>query len=136
MFLFVFKVYDIRGCVLEELNEDLVCCIGVVLVVQFVLGLVVLGYDVCLISFVLQDVLVVGLCGIGCEVIDIGLCGMEEVYFQIDYLGVVGGVMVIVSYNLMDYNGMKLVKENVCLISFDIGLFVIFDVVVVDMFVV
>lgn len=38
------------------------------------------------------------------------------------YCGVVGGIMVIVSYNLIDYNGMKLVCEDVCLISGDIGL--------------
>lgn len=47
---------------------------------------------------------------------------MEEIYFLIFYLDVDGGIEVIVSYNLIDYNGMKLVWKNVCFISGDIGL--------------
>ncbi len=64
--------------------------------------------------------------------IDIGLCGTEEVYFQTDHLGAAGGVMVTASHNPMDYNGMKLVKENARPISSDTGLFAISDAVAAD----
>ena len=106
-----FKAYDIRS-VPEELNEDLARRIGVALAAQLAPGPVVLGHDVRLTSPALQDALAAGLRGTGREVIDIGLCGTEEVYFQTDHLGAVGGVMVTASHNPMDYNGMKLVKEN------------------------
>ncbi|HDS1124489.1 TPA: phosphomannomutase [Stenotrophomonas maltophilia] len=127
-----FKAYDIRGRVPEELNEALARRIGVALAAQLAPGPVVLGHDVRLTSPVLQDALAAGLRGTGREVIDIGLCGTEEVYFQTDHLGAAGGVMVTASHNPMDYNGMKLVKENARPISSDIGLFAISDAVAAD----
>jgi len=127
-----FKAYDIRGRVPEELNEDLARRIGAALDAQLAPGPVVLGHDVRLTSPALQDALAAGLRGVGREVIDIGLCGTEEVYFQTDYLGAAGGVMVTASHNPMDYNGMKLVKENARPISSDTGLFAISDAVAAD----
>ncbi|MEJ1141897.1 phosphomannomutase [Stenotrophomonas sp. CCNWLW162] len=127
-----FKAYDIRGRVPEELNEELARRIGVALAAQLAPGPVVLGHDVRLTSPALQDALASGLRGVGREVIDIGLCGTEEVYFQTDHLGAAGGVMVTASHNPMDYNGMKLVKENARPISSDTGLFAISDAVAAD----
>ncbi|WP_401746750.1 phosphohexomutase domain-containing protein [Stenotrophomonas muris] len=127
-----FKAYDIRGRVPEELNEDLARRIGTALNAQLAPGPVVLGHDVRLTSPALQDALSAGLRGAGREVIDIGLCGTEEVYFQTDHLGAAGGVMVTASHNPMDYNGMKLVKENARPISSDTGLFAISDAVAAD----
>ena len=127
-----FKAYDIRGRVPDELNEDLARRIGVALSDQLEPGTVVVGHDVRLTSAALQDALVVGLRGAGREVIDIGLCGTEEVYFQTDHLSAAGGVMVTASHNPMDYNGMKLVREKARPISSDTGLFAISDAVAAD----
>ncbi|MBJ7515069.1 MAG: phosphomannomutase [Stenotrophomonas sp.] len=127
-----FKAYDIRGRVPDELNEDLARRIGVALSDQLEPGTVVVGHDVRLTSAALQDALVVGLRGAGREVIDIGLCGTEEVYFQTDHLDAAGGVMVTASHNPMDYNGMKLVREKARPISSDTGLFAISDAVAAD----
>ncbi|WP_282276398.1 phosphomannomutase [Stenotrophomonas sp. PS02297] len=127
-----FKAYDIRGRVPEELNEDLARKIGKALSARLGNGPVVLGHDVRLTSLGLQDALADGLRGEGREVIDIGLCGTEEVYFQTDHLGAAGGVMVTASHNPMDYNGMKLVKQQARPISSDTGLFAISDAVAAD----
>ena len=127
-----FKAYDIRGRVPEELNEDLARKIGKALSARLGDGPVVLGHDVRLTSQGLQDALAAGLRGEGREVIDIGLCGTEEVYFQTDHLGAAGGVMVTASHNPMDYNGMKLVKQQARPISSDTGLFAISDAVAAD----
>jgi len=127
-----FKAYDIRGRVPEELNEDLARRIGKALAARLDAGPVVLGHDVRLTSPGLQEALAAGLRGEGREVIDIGLCGTEEVYFQTDHLGAAGGVMVTASHNPMDYNGMKLVKEQARPISSDTGLFAISDAVAAD----
>lgn len=40
-----------------------------------------------------------------------------------------GGIVVIVSYNFKDYNGMKMVGKGLCLISFDNGFLDIKDCV-------
>lgn len=127
-----FKAYDIRGRVPEELNEDMARKIGKALAAELSAGPVVLGHDVRLTSPALQDALAAGLRGEGREVIDIGLCGTEEVYFQTGHLQAAGGVMVTASHNPMDYNGMKLVREQARPISSDTGLFTISDAVAAD----
>lgn len=132
MTLPAFKAYDIRGRVPDELNENLARRIGVALAAQLSPGTVVVGHDVRLTSGALQDALAAGLRGAGREVLDIGLCGTEEVYFQVDHLKAAGGVMVTASHNPMDYNGMKLVKEQARPISSDTGLFAISDAVEAD----
>lgn len=132
MTLPAFKAYDIRGRVPEELNEDLARRIGVALAAQLKPGTVVVGHDVRLTSPALQDALAAGLRGAGREVLDIGLCGTEEVYFQVDHLNAAGGVMVTASHNPMDYNGMKLVREQARPISSDTGLFAISDAAEAD----
>ncbi len=90
-------------------------------------GPVVVGHDVRLSSPSLQAALSTGFRACGRDVLDIGLCGTEEVYFQTAHLGAAGGVMVTASHNPMDYNGLKLVREGARPISADTGLFAIRD---------
>jgi phosphomannomutase/phosphoglucomutase len=122
-----FKAYDIRGRVPDELDEDLARRIGLAMAAQLGQGPVVLGRDVRLSSPALQAALADGFHAAGRELIDIGVGGTEEVYFQTDHLGAAGGVMVTASHNPMDYNGMKLVREGSRPISGDSGLFAIRD---------
>lgn len=122
-----FKAYDIRGRVPDELNETLAERIGAALSAQIGNGPVVLGRDVRLSSPSLQAALATGLRAAGRDVIDIGLCGTEEVYFQTSHRQAAGGVMVTASHNPMDYNGMKLVREGSRPISGDTGLSAIRD---------
>lgn len=125
-----FKAYDIRGRVPDELNDDVALRIGAWLDGQLEPGPVVLGRDVRLSSPPLQSALARGLQRQGRDVIDIGLCGTEEVYFQTADRGAAGGVMVTASHNPMDYNGMKLVRAGSRPISGDSGLHALRDAVV------
>ncbi|WP_430391372.1 phosphomannomutase [Dyella sp. 20L07] len=124
-----FKAYDIRGRVPDELNEDLALRIGNATSQLLGPGPIVLGRDVRLSSPALQNALAEGIMASGRDVIDIGLCGTEEVYFQTAHLGAAGGIMVTASHNPMDYNGLKLVREQSKPISGDSGLFAIRDAV-------
>ncbi len=56
------------------------------------------------------------------NVLHLGMTGTEEVYFGAFYLGVQGGFEITASHNPMDYNGMKLVRENARPIGVDSGL--------------
>ncbi|HEY8586135.1 MAG TPA: phosphomannomutase [Rhodanobacter sp.] len=123
-----FKAYDIRGRVPDELDETLARKIGLAMAGLLGPGRVVLGRDVRLSSPALQAALADGLHAAGRKVLDIGVGGTEEVYFQTDHLGAAGGVMVTASHNPMDYNGMKLVREGSRPISGDSGLFTIRDI--------
>ncbi len=117
-----FKAYDIRGRVPDELNEDVAYRIGRAFAQVIHPGEVVLGRDVRRDSPVLAAAVARGLNDAGVSVIDIGLCGTEEVYFQTAHRGSGGGIMVTASHNPMDYNGMKLVREGSRPISGDTGL--------------
>ena len=63
-----------------------------------------------------------GLTDAGVDVVDIGLCGTEGVYFATSHLNLDGGIMVTASHNPPDYNGMKFVREGSRPISGDTGL--------------
>lgn len=129
-----FKAYDVRGKVPDELNEDLARRIGQATAQQLDPGPVVLGRDVRLTSPALQAALAEGLNAAGRDVIDIGLCGTEEVYFQTAHLKAAGGIMVTASHNPMDYNGLKLVREDARPISGDSGLNAIRDAAALGVF--
>ena len=122
-----FKAYDIRGRIPDELDETLARWIGFSMAGLLGPGPVVTGRDVRLSSASLQQAVGEGLHAAGRDVIDIGLCGTEEIYFQTAHRQAAGGVMVTASHNPMDYNGMKLVREQARPISSDTGLFTIRD---------
>ncbi|MHB8172894.1 MAG: phosphohexomutase domain-containing protein [Nitrospirota bacterium] len=117
-----FKAYDIRGRVPEELDELLAYHIGRALAQVLNPGAVVVGRDVRLSSPALAKSVSEGLIDSGMDVLDIGLCGTEQVYFSTAHLGASGGVMVTASHNPKGYNGMKFVREESKPISGDTGL--------------
>ncbi|NKF22419.1 phosphomannomutase [Solimonas sp. C16B3] len=117
-----FKAYDIRGKVPEELNETLVYRLGLAYAEQYQPRRVAVGRDVRESSPMLVDALAAGLAQGGAEVLDIGLCGTEEVYFAAFQPGVDGGIMVTASHNPIEYNGLKLVRGGALPISGDSGL--------------
>ncbi|HDL7929325.1 TPA: phosphomannomutase CpsG [Yersinia enterocolitica] len=117
-----FKSYDIRGRLGTELNGDIAYRIGRAFAEYVKPKSVVIGGDVRLTSETLKLELARGLLDAGVDVLDIGLSGTEEVYFATFYLGLDGGVEVTASHNPIDYNGMKLVRENGQPISNDTGL--------------
>lgn len=117
-----FKAYDIRGQVPDEINEDIAYRIGRALVDEFHASNVVVGRDMRLESPILSQALIQGIIDAGADVIDIGLCGTEEVYFATSYYKTDAGVMVTASHNPKGYNGMKIVQAGAAPVSGDTGL--------------
>ncbi|MCL6405712.1 phosphomannomutase CpsG [Dickeya dadantii] len=117
-----FKAYDIRGELGKELNEDIAYRIGRAYGQFLSPKTVVVGGDVRLTSESLKMALANGLMDSGTDVLDIGLSGTEEVYFTTFHLNLDGGIEVTASHNPMNYNGMKLVRDNAKPISGDTGL--------------
>ncbi|EMB4081631.1 phosphomannomutase CpsG [Klebsiella aerogenes] len=120
--LICFKAYDIRGKLGTELNEDIAYRIGRAYGEYLNPKKIVLGGDVRLTSESLKLALARGLQDAGTDVVDIGLTGTEEIYFATSFLNVDGGIEVTASHNPLDYNGMKLVREQSKPISGDTGL--------------
>ncbi len=125
-----FKAYDIRGKYPDEVNEELAYRIGRVFADIFKSKKVVVGNDIRLSGPDIKAALVRGLTEMGCDVVDIGQCGTEMIYFATYFLKLDGGIMITASHNPKDYNGMKLVREGARPISADTGLKEIEDKVI------
>jgi phosphomannomutase len=120
-----FTAYDVRGRVPEELNHEIAACIGLAFCRQIQARRVVVGRDVRLSSPEIAETLCNVLTKAGIDVVDIGLCATEEMYFAVfdgEAQGIEGGIMVTASHNPADYNGMKFVCQGAKPISSDSGL--------------
>ncbi len=117
-----FKAYDARGKVPDELNTDIAYRVGRAYAEFINPKRVAVGRDVRLSSEELFDALTAGLTDSGVEVLDLGLCGTEQVYFAAFHLELDGGIMITASHNPVDYNGLKFVRECAKPLSGDSGL--------------
>jgi phosphomannomutase len=117
-----FKAYDIRGQLGTELDEDIAYRIGRAYAEFLKPKNVVLGGDVRLTSESLKKALGEGIRDAGCDVVDIGMVGTEQVYFATSHLNAGGGIEVTASHNPIDYNGMKPIREGSRPVSSDTGL--------------
>jgi phosphomannomutase len=117
-----FKAYDIRGRIPSELNPELAYKVGRAYAQFLKPKCVAVGHDIRLSSPEIAAAVTRGLTDAGVDVLDIGLCGTEQVYFATFHLGLDGGIMTTASHNPADYNGMKLVREGARPISCDTGL--------------
>ncbi len=122
-----FKAYDVRGTFPTTLSPALAKAIGLAFAELFSPKTVVIGRDCRLSGPVLRDGLVEGLRQAGVAVIDLGLCGTEEIYHATFSQGFDGGIMITGSHNPRDDNGLKFVRQNAVPISSDTGLFDIRD---------
>ncbi len=129
-----FKAYDVRGRLPDELNEPAAERIGRAFAEFLKPEKVVVGRDIRHSSAALCSALVAGLMAGGVDVLDIGLCGTEEIYFATFSQNFDGGIMVTASHNPIDYNGMKFVRRGSRPISGDDGLYKIRDLAISGQF--
>ncbi len=107
----IFKAYDIRGIVENELTPDVVRAIGRAIGSESIdkgeRGVAV-GRDGRLSGMMLVDSLKAGLIESGCHVIDVGMVPTPLVYFSTYTKGATSGVMITGSHNPSEYNGFKI----------------------------
>ncbi|MEO1196411.1 MAG: phosphomannomutase/phosphoglucomutase [Pseudomonadota bacterium] len=109
MKLTCFKAYDVRGVLGKDLDDDIAARIGRAMGALLGPGKIVVGFDARETSPTLAAALTAGITSRGVDVVELGLCGTEEVYFATGHLEAAGGVMVTASHNPIEYNGMKIV---------------------------
>jgi len=117
-----FKAYDIRGKVPSELNKDLAYKIGLAYSKYIDAKKIVIGRDVRKSSDALFEALSKALNDNGVDVIDLGLCGTEMVYYATPAYNADGGIMITASHNPSEYNGLKFVREGSRPVGYDSGL--------------
>ncbi|UNU72523.1 phosphomannomutase CpsG [Moraxella nasovis] len=123
-----FKAYDVRGELNINLDETIAYRIGrafaQILSVQSDKPnpVIVIGSDIRPSSQSLKTAAIDGITDAGVDVIDLGMTGTEEVYFATSHHNAIGGIEVTASHNPINFNGLKMVRENSRPISADTGL--------------
>ena len=109
----IFREYDIRGRVDEDLTPEVVESLGrgyaTMMIREHSIAnpIIALGRDCRLSSDRLRDNLIAGLTQSGCHVIDIGICPTPILYYALFNLKVDGGLMITGSHNPPEFNGFK-----------------------------
>ncbi len=130
----LFKAYDVRGVVPDELTPELAYRIGRALVAHLGPPVVAVGRDMRLSSPALAGALIDGLRDQGADVVDLGLVSTDALYFAVGQYGYPAGVMVTASHNPAEYNGFKICREAAQPLALDTGLGAIRDRVLANAF--
>jgi hypothetical protein len=117
----VFKAYDVRGTVPDQLDEDLASAAGSAFVEVVGEKAIVVGYDMRPSSPDLAGAFADGATAAGADVTMIGLASTDQLYFASGHLGL-PGAMFTASHNPAQYNGIKLCRAHAQPVGRDTGL--------------
>lgn len=117
----IFKAYDVRGVVPDQLDESDAHAIGRAFVAVLGAETVVVGHDMRPSSPAMADAFAQGASLAGADVVNIGLCSTDGLYFASGHLGL-PGVMFTASHNPAQYNGIKMCRANAVPIGMETGL--------------
>ncbi len=111
----IFRAYDIRGIVDEQLTDTSVRMIGQAIGTENIKrgkSNIVVARDGRLSGEKLLKALIEGLQSSGCDVINIGAVPTGVLYFATHHLGTGSGVMLTGSHNPPNYNGLKIMLNG------------------------
>ena len=107
----IFKAYDIRGTVPDELDESVAEAVGAAFVRLTGASAVVTVHDMRTSSAPLADAFGHGAASQGADVVSGGLGSTDMLYYASGSLGI-PGAMITASHNPAKYNGIKLCREG------------------------
>ncbi len=117
----IFKAYDIRGIVPDQLDEDAAEVIGAAFARLTGAASVVTVHDMRTSSAPLADAFGRGAAAQGADVVSGGLGSTDMLYYASGSLGM-AGAMITASHNPAKYNGIKLCREGARPVGADTGL--------------
>jgi phosphomannomutase len=117
----IFKAYDVRGVVPDELDEDVARRIGAAFASWSSSPTIAVGHDCRLSSPDLAGAIRDGVTSQGADVIDLGLASTDLVYFASGSLDV-AAVMLTASHNPPEWNGIKFCLAGAKPVGEDSGL--------------
>ncbi|RNM13589.1 phosphomannomutase/phosphoglucomutase [Nocardioides pocheonensis] len=119
--LSIFKAYDVRGTVPDQVNPDLARRVGNAFVAVTGAAAVVVGHDMRPSSPELSRAFAEGAAAAGADVTLIGLASTDQLYFASGHLGQ-PGAMFTASHNPAQYNGIKMCRAHAQPIGMETGL--------------
>ena len=124
----VFKAYDVRGTVPDQIDESLAHATGRAFVQVLDADTVVVGHDMRPSSPGMAAAFAAGASEAGADVVMIGLASTDQLYFASGHLGH-PGAMFTASHNPAQYNGIKMCRAYAVPVGTDTGLAEIRDLV-------
>ncbi|MEO5853473.1 MAG: phosphomannomutase/phosphoglucomutase [Nocardioides sp.] len=124
----VFKAYDVRGTVPDQIDDELARRVGAAFVEVTEASSVVVGHDMRPTSPSLAGAFAEGAAGAGADVTMIGLSSTDQLYFASGFLDQ-PGAMFTASHNPAEYNGIKLCRSAARPVGRDTGLDAVRDLV-------
>ena len=128
----IFRAYDIRGQYPEQINEKLYNLLGKALGTKILQVSKTKKVSVCMDGRLsgksLKANLIEGITSTGIDVIDIGMLPTPLLYFSLYDLGIDNGLMITGSHNPKDFNGIKMVINNMTL--FDEHILELYDLII------
>ena len=124
----IFKAYDVRGTVPDQLDEALALATGRAYVRVVGASTVVVGHDMRPSSPGMAGAFAQGASEAGADVIMIGLASTDQLYFASGHLGH-PGAMFTASHNPAQYNGIKMCRAHAVPVGADTGLHEIRDLI-------
>jgi phosphomannomutase len=118
----VFKAYDIRGLYPDEIDEEGGRRAAAAFVAVTGAGRIALGHDARLSSPSMAEAVAEGARAAGADVVELGLCATEMLYFAVADGGLDAGACVTASHNPPRYTGLKMVREGALPLSGDSGI--------------
>ena len=118
----LFKAYDIRGIVPDELDARKAYAIGRAAAHFIAAGPIAVGRDARTHSPELAAALIDGILDEGIDVIELGLTATPMLYFGVENLAAAAGIMVTASHNPAKYNGFKICRAHAVPVGEDTGL--------------
>lgn len=118
----IFKAYDIRGTVPDQLNRETAYHIGHALAGFLKCRMIAVGRDMRLSSKELFEDFSRGVNDAGVDVVDLGLISTDGLYFAVGKFGYDAGAMITASHNPKEYNGFKICRKNAEPLSGESGL--------------
>jgi len=118
----IFKAYDVRGTVPDQIDESVAERIGRATATYLHAKRMVVGRDMRASGVGLSRALIRGITSTGCDVTDVGVVSTPMQYFSCGHLGGDGGVQVTASHNPAAYNGFKISGKDVVPVGGDSGL--------------
>ncbi len=117
----IFKAYDVRGLYPDEIDESLARRIGNAFARFTGAATVLVGRDMRPSSIPLSAAFIEGVTKAGADVVDLGLCSTDVVYYASGHFDA-PGAMFTASHNPAQYNGIKLCRAGAGPVGQDTGL--------------
>ncbi|MFH1759751.1 MAG: phosphoglucosamine mutase, partial [bacterium] len=108
----IMSISGVRGIIGMSLTSEIALKLAETFAGYCGRGRIVVGRDTRISGEFLHNIVVGGLVGSGCHVVDLGICGSPTTQIMVKKLKADGGIMITASHNPIEWNGLKFIHRT------------------------